>query len=567
MLRTFGDTHGFRKVMVGVLTAVAVLAIAMDSADARRRRHKRVKVSYNPPYAAIVVDGNSGDVLHAADADAKRHPASITKIMTLYLLFERLEAGKFKLDTPLKVSKHASVQSPTKLGLKPGQTIKVEDAILGLVTRSANDAAVVIAEAIAGDEEDFAKMMTRKARALGMKHTVYKNASGLPNSDQVTTARDQARLGRAVQERFPKYYRYFSRRSFTFRGKSIRNHNHLLGSVRGVDGIKTGFIRASGFNLVASMKRDDRYLVAVVLGGKSGGARDARMRSLLDKYVKKASTKRTAPMIAEVAVPDDEPITVASASASSDESEPPAMIRGAGPAPAKPISSTTIKTSANRRGPANAASATAKRRPGDPIKPIAVKTIKVKLSTTKTASLTPPLTNVPVVTALKNERTMKVAANHAPAPAAAPSKAPETASAADDSDSATPAKIQVASADDSLPITVAKAIAPAPAPAAEEASAKEAPAEETKAPAVRKHSGWMIQVGAFEAERDAKDRLSSAKSKAKHLLRSADPFTETVVKEDRTFYRARFAGLDKRNAVAACRYLKRRDFACMTLKN
>ena len=590
MLRTFGDAHGVRKVMVGLLTAVAVLAIAVDSADARRRRHKKVRASYNPPYAAIVVDGNSGEVLHAADADAKRHPASITKIMTLYLLFERLEAGKFKLDTPLKISEHASEQSPTKLGLKEGQTIKVEDAILGLVTRSANDAAVVIAEAIAGDEDDFAKMMTRKARALGMKNTVYRNASGLPNREQVTTARDQALLGRAVQERFPKYYRYFSRRSFTYRGQSIRNHNHLLGSVDGVDGIKTGFTTASGFNLVASLHRNNRYVVAVVLGGKSGGARDARMRTLLDKYVKEAATKRTAPMIAEVPVPDNEPIAVAAVSNdesnANDEAEAkaPAMIR-AGAAPAKPISSTTIKTS--RRG----STASAARSSGDRIKPIAVKTIKVKLSGVKTASLTPPLTNVPVVAAVKSEQTMRpaanrisvstpeVASNEAPAKvaAAAPSEAP---AANDADDSPVPAKIQVASAgDDTIPITVAKAIAPAPAPAAKEddkattpaAGAKEAsaatPAAEDNEAAARKHSGWMIQVGAFEAERDAKDRLSSAKSKAKHLLASADPFTETVVKDNRTFYRARFAGFEKREAVAACKYLKRRDFACMTLKN
>ncbi len=540
MLRTFGDTHGFRKVMVGLLTAIAVLAIAMDSADARRRRHSKRVRSYNPPYAAIVVDGNSGEVLHAAAADAKRHPASITKIMTLYLLFERLEAGKLKLDTRLKVSEHASDQSPTKLGLKEGRTIEVEDAILGLVTRSANDAAVVIAEAIAGDEDDFAKMMTRKARALGMKHTVYKNASGLPNREQVTTARDQARLGRAIQERFPKYYRYFSRRSFTFRGKSIRNHNHLLGEVPGVDGIKTGYIHDSGFNLVASLHHDKRYLVAVVLGGKSSGARDARMRSLLEKYVKKASTKHTAPLIAEMPVPDNEPIHVA------DESKAPATISGAGPAPAKPISSTTIKASAHHRDPATTAAVSVAKRAGDAIKPIAVKTIKVKLSGVKTASLTPTLSTVSVVAPVKSEQTMQPASNRAPVPT--PVAAPSNPA---------PAPIQVASAGpDAIPVAAVKAVAPTPAPAAQDGEA-----------APHKRTGWMIQVGAFEAERDAKDRLSSARSKAKRLLSGADPFTETVVKDNRTFYRARFAGLDKSEAIAACKYLKRNDFACMTLKN
>ncbi len=209
--------------------------------------------------------------------------------MTLYLLFERLDAGKINLDTEMQVSEHASEQAPTKLGLRPGQTIRVEDAIKGLVTRSANDAAVVIAEAIGGDEDDFAKMMTRKARSLGMTRTVYRNASGLPNDDQVTTARDQATLGRAIQDRFPRYYRYFATTSFNYRGRNIRNHNRLIGSVEGVDGIKTGYTRASGFNLVTNLRRGNRHLVGVVLGGRSGGSRDATMRNLLAENLDKAA--------------------------------------------------------------------------------------------------------------------------------------------------------------------------------------------------------------------------------------------------------------------------------------
>src|SRR6202023_3846412 len=193
----------------------------------------------------------------------------------------------------------ASEQAPTQLGLRPGQTIKVEDAIEGLVTRSANDAAVVIAEAIGGSEDDFAKMMTRKARALGMTKTVYRNASGLPDDDQVTSARDQATLGRAIQDRFPRYYRYFSTSVFNYHGHSIQNHNHLIGSVEGVDGIKTGYTRASGFNLVSSMRRGNRHLVGVVMGGRSGGSRDAIMRGLLAENLERASNKRTVAAITE----------------------------------------------------------------------------------------------------------------------------------------------------------------------------------------------------------------------------------------------------------------------------
>ena len=300
-----------RLVRVGVFGLMALTAAVIftsDSAEARRSyRHRHyvhhhseeARESYSPQFSSIIVDGNSGATLSATSPDGSRHPASLTKIMTLYLLFERLDAGKIKLDTEMPVSERASEQAPTKLGLRPGQSIRVEDAIKGLVTRSANDAAVVIAESIAGDEDDFAKLMTRKARALGMNKTVYRNASGLPDDEQVTTARDQSTLGRAIQERFPRYYRYFSTVAFNFRGHSITNHNRLLGKVEGVDGIKTGYIRASGFNLVTSMRRGNRHLVGVVLGGRSGSSRDAIMRTLLVENLEKASTKRTVVAIAE----------------------------------------------------------------------------------------------------------------------------------------------------------------------------------------------------------------------------------------------------------------------------
>ena len=216
MLRTtLASSRALRVCALGLITFTTAILISSESAEARRYKHRRhhhhvVRESYSPQFSSIIVDGNSGAVLSSNNPDGIRRPASLTKIMTLYLLFERLDAGKMKLDTEMEVSEHASEQAPTKLGLKPGQTLKVEDAIKGLVTRSANDAAVVIAEAIAGDEDEFAKLMTRKARALGMSKTTYRNASGLPNDEQLTTARDQATLGRAIQDRYPRYYRYFA---------------------------------------------------------------------------------------------------------------------------------------------------------------------------------------------------------------------------------------------------------------------------------------------------------------------------------------------------------------------
>src|SRR5215203_7291416 len=303
MLRTtLASSRALRVCALGLVTFTTAILISSESAEARRYKHRRhhvVRESYSPQFSSIIVDGNSGAVLSSNNPDAIRRPASLTKIMTLYLLFERLDAGKMKLDTEMEVSEHASEQAPTKLGLKPGQTLKVEDAIKGLVTRSANDASVVIAEAIAGDEDEFAKLMTRKARSLGMSKTTYRNASGLPNDDQLTTARDQATLGRAIQDRFPRYYRYFATSTFVYRGHAIRNHNRLLGNVEGVDGIKTGYTRASGFNLVSSMRRGNRHLVGVVLGGRSGGSRDAIMRNLLAENLAKGATTRTVAAISE----------------------------------------------------------------------------------------------------------------------------------------------------------------------------------------------------------------------------------------------------------------------------
>ena len=326
MLRTtLASSRALRVCALGLITFTTAILISSESAEARRYKHRRhhhhvVRESYSPQFSSIIVDGNSGAVLSSNNPDGIRRPASLTKIMTLYLLFERLDAGKMKLDTEMEVSEFASEQAPTKLGLKPGQTLKVEDAIKGLVTRSANDAAVVIAEAIAGDETEFAKLMTRKARALGMSKTTYRNASGLPNDEQLTTARDQATLGRAIQDRYPRYYRYFATSVFNYRGQSIRNHNRLLGNVEGVDGIKTGYTRASGFNLVSSMRRGNRHLIGVVLGGRSGGSRDATMRNLLAENLEKGATKRTVAAITE-RNPADGTVDVAEAETASRPAE------------------------------------------------------------------------------------------------------------------------------------------------------------------------------------------------------------------------------------------------------
>ncbi|MDE5441726.1 peptidase M15 [Bradyrhizobium sp. CSA207] len=598
----------------GLLAVTAVVIFTTDAAEARRHRHRHyahhrvqrdVSESYSPQFASIIVDGNSGAVLQATSPDGLRHPASLTKIMTLYLLFERLESGKMKLDTEMPVSQHAAAQDPTKLNLRPGQTIRVEDAIKGLVTRSANDAAVVIAEAIGGEEDDFAQMMTRKARALGMSKTVYRNASGLPNDEQVTTARDQATLGRAIQERFPRYYRYFSTASFNFRGQSIRNHNRLLGSVEGVDGIKTGYTRASGFNLVTSMRRGNRHLVGVVLGGRSGGSRDAIMRNLLAENLEKGASSRTVAAIAERNGSD---ANTDVADASDAPARPVPQVQAAAapapePAPPRPsrlsalAAATAAMPPAQPRADARAdtRSAEAKVEPApltngviasqplsiipgssEPMKPVRVKTVQVKAGAVKFASAAPTQAAPPITSTIPARTEIAETSGAVVARADLASK-PEIASQPE-----TP-KAEIARTE--LPRQPAgfgtgngilgvlpAATAAAPAPAAPKlASADPAPQPVqmgTTARPVLTHSGWIVQVGALESESEAQQRIDAARSSARGLLSKADPFTEPVLaKDNRKLYRARFAGLERDQAEAVCRALKRADISCMTVRN
>jgi len=252
----------------------------------------------NPKYAGIVVDAKTGKTLYAHDADEVRYPASLTKMMTLYMVFEALDRGAIKLNTRIKFSANAAKEPPTKLGVGAGRSITVEQGIYALVTKSANDASTAIAEHLGGSEAEFARMMTAKARSLGMSRTTFRNAHGLPNAKQTTTARDMATLGIALREHYPRQYKYFSTRSFTFGKTKMGNHNRLLGTVRGVDGIKTGYTRASGFNLVSSVIDRDRSIVAVVMGGRTGASRNEQMKDLITRYLPKASTRGRGNLIA-----------------------------------------------------------------------------------------------------------------------------------------------------------------------------------------------------------------------------------------------------------------------------
>ncbi len=236
-------------------------------------------------HSAIVVDGDTGRTLYESQSTASRYPASLTKMMTLYLLFEALDGGRVSMQTPIPVSAYAAKQPPTKIGVRAGETITVEAAIQALITKSANDVAVAVGEFLGGTEEAFAAKMTTKARSIGMSGTVFRNASGLPDTEQRTNARDMATLGIALRKRFPQYYHYFSTQSFAYSGRVVRGHNRLLSRVDGADGIKTGYTKASGFNVVTSVNRGGKKLVCVVMGGDSARARDDYAAALIDSYL------------------------------------------------------------------------------------------------------------------------------------------------------------------------------------------------------------------------------------------------------------------------------------------
>ena len=506
---------GRSAAFASVIVAATVMVAAVSSPAEARRRNLHKGGGYSPPYAAMVVDAKTGRVLHAENEDALRHPASVTKVMTLYLLFEQIEKGRFKLDSELKISTHAARQAPSKLGLRPGETIEVEDAIKALVTKSANDIAVAVAENIGGTEEAFADMMTRKARQLGMNRTVYKNASGLPDTGQVTTARDLVTLGRAIQDRFPTYYRYFSTPTFSYAGATHRNHNRLLGRVEGMDGIKTGYTRMSGFNLLTSVKTEGRHVVGVVLGGRSAASRDRQMADLLDQSLERAyAGSRTAPPVGEgTAVADRDPPkeAVRTRVASLDDEVPTAAV--------------TPKAAVAQAAPAP-------------------KTIDVAAARPVVASAVGTSTSTPTSTG-----SLRWAVGAQPVT--------ETGKGDPKAAKAEPAKPE--------PTKVARLEAGKPDPKADKkVEAAKTDVHKTVVPKSAL-SGWIIQLGATDDEAKAKEILSKARSQNRALAK-ADPFTEKVSKGGSTLYRARFSGFDEDDAQTACKSLKRNGFACFAVK-
>lgn len=503
-----------------LLAALAVTAAGLLATPAAQ--------AYNPPYAAIVVDVKTGRTLHAENADATRFPASLTKVMTLYLVFDRLERGVLRLDSPLTVSRNAAAEPPSKLGLRAGSTITVENAILALTTRSANDVATAVAENLGGSVENFTREMTRTARNLGMNRTVFRNAHGLPNREQVTTARDMSILAIAVQDRFPQYYHYFSRRSFAFNGTTHRNHNRLLGRVSGVDGIKTGFIRASGFNLMTNANTNNRHIVTIVMGGRSGAHRDGIVERLVKNHLPRAyAGARQTPRLAGTAVafvpnilPPPRPAGIgvppaAFASASPSGTGNPLDLAAMRPAvaPERNAGGTTTPGTATPRGSGSlrqASNAVSSGNDGNRI-----------------AAFTDATGSVPLPPADIGNR----------------HEAQGDASG----------EIQVASVD-------ARAAIPQ-----QNTPQESTPAARASAPAI---TPWVVQIAAVDSQDAALGMLDTARERVGGPLRNATPFTEPVQTGGTTLHRARFSGFETQSeARDACRQLERRGFACFASRS
>ncbi|WP_442753708.1 serine hydrolase [Methylocystis sp. JAN1] len=498
-------------------------------------------------FAAIVMDANSGKTLYSRNEHELRHPASVTKVMTLYLLFEQIEKGRLRLDSPLMISSHAAAQAPSKLGLQPGETISVENAIKAVVTKSANDIACAIAENVGGDERAFAQMMTRKAHALGMRNTHYENASGLPDPNQITTAYDLAILGRAIQDRFPRYYRYFSTHSFAYNGALHRNHNHLLGRVEGMDGIKTGYTRASGFNLLTSVRRGGHHIVAVVMGGATAGGRDRIMAQLIEDHIGGGSNVRTAAAIAEdgSAAEDAAPIAERPVVA---EQQPVLSEPLVAPRSVERVAYSAEEPEIDSE-PVNAVPTTRALRRSAALMPPA--SIPAREKVEKPAEKAPEKAASAIRPAFVSgvqKRAEEPAADRKGARKALAKN--DLAAIIDGSTSSRPSRARE--------ITVATTTPAAIRSAANVAKAD--PARPTK-------PGWMIQIGAAEDPNKANELLSRARSQLQGFPATAKAFTEKVQKGKETLYRARFAGLEEQSAVSACTALKRSGFSCFTTKN
>ncbi len=509
----------FRNAWLASLVAGALVLGLVAPSDAAPRRHKsaahaktvQVAGSATDPAkdAALIIDGATGKVLYARNETAERHPASLTKMMTLYLLFEALKAGKVTMQTPLPVSQHAVVQKPTKLNLQRGQTISVDTAIRAVVVRSANDVAVVIAEALGGTEGRFAEMMTQKARQLGMRSTNFHNASGLPDPLQITTANDLGLLARHLAYDFPQYYPYFALSGFTYKGSWFPTHDNLLGRYSGTDGIKTGYTGASGFNLVSSVVRGGNHVIGVVMGGRTAVRRDIEMMRLLDVAFNQIAANPN--MVARVNVPWQ--------TASAQPSAPPYRPTFTMPQPAAPVAVAALPPSP---APVDEDTAERMRAPDEHFVGLPPAPRPVESATAMPAVA--PLASAPPAPSSRSPLPQARAAAAA-APSVRPSPRPGTAQVAANF------QTQDGEGDVDVPSSGAR--------------------------------NWAIQIGAFADQSLAKAQLATYAERAQDVLGRASRIVAPFQSADgHTMYRARFGMFAEREARDVCNRLTQRGQTC-----
>lgn len=516
----------------------------------------------------MVIDANTGNVISSHAADEPRYPASLTKMMTLYVIFDLIEQGKLSYDTKIRVSSTAAATAPSKLGLEAGAEIALIDAVKALITKSANDMAVAIAEHIAGSERKFAALMTQKARQIGMASTTFKNPHGLPDGEQVTTARDMITLGLHLQDDFPKHYQLFSTREFRFAGEVHRNHNTLLFHYEGTDGIKTGYTQSSGFNLVANVRRGQKHVMGVIFGGGSAAARNQNMRTLLNIALLKGSTVKTRQptLIARARnVPTPKPAPRPQAVAAA-EKPVPAPQPAARPMPSRASPSPAAAPAIAAEGTAVAAA------PVDPwqgkVEVARVRPILVAPRPPRQAQLPqPPQQDVqPAVL-------MPVApAAIARAPEPLPAPTPPAPAAVAKATPIVPSRGALPSTFQQQAERLARGSDPVTPPPLRTQVADNAPAQPTyrlagpTAAAAASQGAVQIQIGAYISVAEAEKRLTTARQQAGDLVGSSPAVTIPVTVSGKQMYRARFSGFDAVRAGHVCTELRRRQIDCLVAK-
>ena len=525
--------------------------------------------------AVLIVDANSGRVLHESSPDVLRHPASLAKMMTIYLAFELIEQGKLSYQTKIKMSANAAAQAPSKLDLEEGGEIALIDAIKVLITKSANDIAVAMAEHIAGSEERFARAMTQKAHQLGMAATVFKNASGLPDAEQVTTARDMVTLALRLQDDFPQHYKLFATPTFTYKDETFRNHNTLLFSYEGTDGLKTGYTRASGFNLVASVRRGRKHVIGAIFGGATANSRNAAMRTYLNMGLVKASNEKTrqpsAPLIAKARpAPERKLASIAAVPTPRRVARPLALAASAPPAPAE--AATLQPAVAPPAAPA--------------IEMARVRTVLVAPRAPGADAGPPPAASTPEPrdnpaadqpAALMPSWATASAGGHAPQ-GLPPPLADRPAMFADPGLAlgATPSTLDAQAAHLSRGEPALDAPPPpAPAPHRQPQAIAPPPPSPPLAPKRRivatastaaASGSFQVQIGAFHSQAEAERQLAAVRERAPAHLAKAAAVTRQVKQGDKLFFRARYGGFEAQAAASACSELKRLKIDCLVVR-